>query len=406
MPKKSGSRIRKINTIWKFLPAALSVLIVLSALLFATILAKNNQDIREQAAVNTSNVNVTLRSGSPDDSHLRIDVFINTQGYKLAGADIQGSLTNTSPQNVKIEAGNTLAVSSVQDKVLQDGSLTKFRGVKFASLDPNAQTSTHGQDILLFSLIVTQPTDKKVSISFNQTGSMISLVGNPANVSTIYPGTQTLALLTQSDLDNNRKSCNQNCATDPECKSDLRCYKGMCRKSSNLEDQYCGTPPDQGIHRSCNEYCADNRECDSKYVCYFNRCRNPKNQTSTSCAVPVATTRVTTSSSGSGKGGTTTTSTPKATPTPVASPTNIAVVSIDGRDLTTPTPSPIIFTSPSVSPTLIVETIKPTPSPSPTPAPNQVSSGSVKNMLGIAFILVGIAGLVGGGIWLFKKYST
>jgi hypothetical protein len=385
MPKKYPVTRKKKSSFLSTLSGVIAFGVVLAGLLFATLLAKENQDLRQQASGEQNPVKLSFRSSAVDDTHMKLDVLINTWTYQLAAADIQGSLSGTT-EGVTLENGSSLALDSVKDQIAQSNSVTSFRIVRFALVNPGAQTSSNNNDVPLFSFIITKPQNNQVTVSINAAASSVAVLGM-SNIAVQFPTAQSYTLQTQADLDNNRKSCGQNCATDPECKSNLVCYKGMCRSKSNLEDQFCGTPPDQGIHRSCNEYCADNKECASDLVCYFNQCRNPKNLKNSSCTNP-ATPRP------SSKPTTTAVS-----PSPLASvlPSGSKVTAIDGIPVRSPSPTPEF--SPFGSPFL--PSARPTPSPSVIPSINPSPSSTVQsqqNNSNMGKLLVIIGAIVGIGV--------
>lgn len=384
---------KKSTSSLPLLVAAVFFLILMAGLLFAIFTAKQNQDIRQKAAGEVNPVQLSFRSSRADDTHLQIDVYINTQGYQLAGADIRGTLANANTSDVVLLNSNALALDDVMDSITQNGSAVNFRAVRFASLDPNVITSTHGQDQPLFSYIIANPQNSQITASVDQTNSQISVL-NISNVAVQYPASQTFVLLTAAQQDQSKKTCNQNCATDTECQSSYQCYKGACRRQPNLEDAACGVTPDQGIHRICNQYCADTTECATGFTCYYNQCRNPRNITNNSCANPATPRPVVRntggSSAGSGSSGTT-----AAIPTPVAIPSNAVITSVDGQPVASPSPSPTDTPLPNATFPLETPTatafVTPSPTliPQPTPIATTSNAGS-GDLIGKFLIVIGI----------------
>ncbi len=363
MPKKYVPK--KKTSLFRFLPAIILGTVVLVGLLLSLTFLKFAQDTRQQAAENTNKIALSLKSSTVDNDKLKIEVIMNSNGYKIAAVDFQGTLVETKPSDVSIEERNTLALNFIHKKISGDNTNTAFRVVQFASLDPNARTSTNGENITLFSFIITKPKDNQITVSFDTVLSSIALQ-NGTNVMVEYPARQTLGM------------------------------------SGNGE-------PDRGIHRTCNEYCADNRECDANLVCYFNRCRHPLNRNSTSCAAPV----IRTTTTGSGKGGPTTSiakttpsPTPKALATPKASPGYLADVATPATSSTsipvTPFPSPVVIhVSPFPSP--VVTTPSPSPKVSPKPTPQPVVQKSGPNWGLAIFSVIGLLAVAGGLFYVFRK---
>jgi hypothetical protein len=370
-------------------------LLLIAGLLIGFFSLSKNADLRRRADTSSNGAQVSFQSSTINDQDLQIDVMINTQGNALAAFDIEGDLTTATPDTVKIVDGTFLSVDTVDKKLTQTNQGTRFRIVKFASLSASAQTSTHDQTVALFSFVVSKPQNNQVYINIDGGASSVSLV-NLGSGNTQLPGSQTLTVQTQADINNSKKTCNQNCATDTECQSGMQCYKGACRAPANLEDSACTSlTSNQGLNRSCNDYCADSTECSSSYTCYFNRCRNPLNTGSDSCANPTSPTPAPV------KRTATTTTTKKITPTPTPNTVvvlpNGAVLTIDGQQVNpdgsmanpTPTPSEDLFPSPSILPNVSSPT--PTPTPTPTPAAVVQSPQKKGNLFSTIFIVVGVA---------------
>jgi len=409
MPKKPAfskytSATKKSRSWRSYLSGLLVLFLLLVGLLWFVMVLKTNQDVRQQATVTSAPIVFSVRANNLDNTHIKVDVLINTLGYKLAAIDLNGSLNEVNAQNVQVTTGSDLALTVVRNSLTQNNQTTNFRMVEFASLDPTAQTSTHGEDKLLFSFVVSNLLNRQITIHFDAAASSFALIGAD-QLSAQYPGDQTFVLQTQANNNEqgSKKSCNQNCATDTECQSGMQCYKGLCRSQPNLEDTYCNSPPDQGIHRSCNQYCADSNECLSTLVCYYNSCRNPKNVSSTSCSVPVLKKTVAqTSTTAKSKGSVVAIPTPAPTLSNLNLPPGAKIIGIDGKPITAAVASPTA--SPSFSPFVI-----PTPSPSPhiaSPVPAadvQQSGGS--NLPAILLVITGGAIAIGVLFFVYKKLN-
>jgi hypothetical protein len=364
MPKKYTPKRKP--SFFRFLPSLIVGGVVIVGLILSLLYIKFTQDTRQQAAENTNKATLSLSATRADNDHLKIDVNINTYGYKVAAVDLQGTLVETKPSDVSIEERSTLALNFVQKKVTGDNSNVAFRVVQFASLDPNARTSTNGENITLFSFVVNQPKDGKITVSFDTVGSSIAF-RDATNVTVEYPTRQTVGI--------------------------------------------ADAQKDQGIHRSCNEYCADNRECDANFVCYFNRCRNPLNKDNMKCAAPVK--KVTTAT---GVGGPIT-SVVKVSPSPTIKPTvspspktNPGVIVEVATEVSpepnsesipvTPFPSPLLQSSPIVLSSSPMPKVTPKPSATPTVVAPQKTGPN----WGLAiFSVVGIIAVVGGLIYFAKR---
>lgn len=387
--KYAHSRKKKSIFAHLFWPV-LVLLVIVTGFFFISSYLTQNQDLRRQAVGENAQVQLSFSSSTVDDDHLKIDVLINTQAAQLAALDLQGTLSVANPGDIKIEISNRLAVDVVLDKLTAAGANTVFRVVRFASLNPSAETSTHGQFVPLFSFIITKPQNKQVTISLDSISSGVSLIGSNVT-SAQYPAAQTFTLVTQSEQQGSKKTCNQNCATDTECQSQYFCYKGQCRLPDYREDSSCRGPGDQGIHRSCNEYCADNQECGSSFTCYYNRCRNPKNVTDTGCSTPPKKTTTTYGNTGSSQTSTRTTKGGNSTHSNADKiPVGAVITEIDGKPISsfTETPSPTPSLLPSPSPILF----SPQPSPSPVAPSNAVAQTQTQSSNTWSSILLIVTG--------------
>lgn len=362
---------------------------------FSLISVKQSQDIRQQAAVGDV-VKVSFRADrttlNPGQS-AHLDVMVNTQGKQISAFDIHGAVTNIAVDKLAIsdaQDGLDLVHSSVGSDSQITWQLTHF-------INPggsNYFVST--QDMKIATLTITPDQTGSITVSFNASESDVAGPTDP-----IVGFSSAVTLTVQAAIGgtgDDKKSCDQNCATDTECKSEFICYKGRCRNPDDRENAACGQP-DMGLNRQCNEYCADTRECATGFTCYYNRCRNPRNIEETACKDPVKV-RVSTISAGlsrgnaskgaSGKGGTT-------------APPKVSIVDISTKQATpaasqSPSPSPSPTQQPSPVPT---PTPRVSPSPSPTIQPEQPKRGL--NVVSILLIVAVIFGAIGAAIWFIRQ---
>src|SRR5258708_78292 len=193
MPQKYFAQKNKKRSFWFFLRSFFVLVFLLGGLLLFAFYLKTNQDNRQQASENTNKIVISLQASSPDNNHLKIDVMANTQGYRFAAIDVQGTVAETTSDNVKIENVDSLSLNLVKSNLSQDNQTTHFRVVKLAQPDPNAQTSSHGENTKLFSVIVTNPKNKKATISIDSSASDFSFIGSqPSELQ--FPAAQTFLL--------------------------------------------------------------------------------------------------------------------------------------------------------------------------------------------------------------------
>ncbi|MEN8252863.1 MAG: hypothetical protein ABFQ62_00585 [Patescibacteria group bacterium] len=380
---------------------ALSVLflITLGLLYLQLRQLQNRQDITSKASSQLAQIKWGDVSNQSENQDFNIPILINSQQYSFSAIQIKGKLYNIAADKVTIIPHNPSGLNSVISKLEPENGATAFTLIYFSDIAGSSLFSTVNQDVKLADLSISDLSAGNYSVHLDVASSMIT--------SFLYPNLSleasadrsfTVSHLQVGGSDNNKKNCNQNCATDTECKSEFICYKGRCRSDEDKEDVNCVLTSDDGINRDCDEYCADSSECNSELNCYYNRCRNPLNLLSEACASP--TPRPTLSpTTYDGKGGTSAdSSTPK--------PTSIAATKliIDGQEYgknasaatalkTSPSPSPRASVTPRPSPSL-------RPSPSPTIRPALKPESQVfeeeksSNWLGI-FILVAIVGVIG-----------
>jgi hypothetical protein len=370
----------------QFFLGGLGIMLMIVGGFLALNAANSSQDIRQQAAGNTPQVIFSLQSSQVSSNKMRVDVMVNTQANDLAAVDLRGALSGAPKDRVFLDQANSLFMDTVKEEVTGNSTQLNFRVVKFASIDKQKPANTHGQTQPLFTFYITQPENDRVSITLSGPTSSVSIIGS-SNVDISYPGTQTFTLNPNQD----KKTCNQNCATDTECQSDLFCYKGQCRARSNSEDTYCGHPPDLGLQRTCDQYCADGKECGTGLSCYYNKCRNPKNLANTKCANP--------------------TPRPVATAKPIVKVVTPVPTPTTGFVVTLVSPTPIYEEStPYPTSNIVIPTVTPEPtisaSPSATPAETESRDFQSTSQLGTLLLMVGVLSLIGGIAYLFLKKSS
>ncbi len=357
---------RKYTSRWQMLTVLAIVALLCTVLGISLLSVRTNQDIRQKASSGNPDAVLTFNSHLIDNSHLQVDLNINTQGSSLAAIDLTGNLSGINKNSVSMNIGNNLPVNTVAQTLQQNGADTTFHLVQLAIPDPNNPASTHGQDKTLVSFVISFSGSFQTTASLDLSKSQVSLLGisNP-----------------QIQFPNNNQV--------------------------NLQSTVNTTAQDNGIHRSCNQYCADTRECGSGFTCYFNQCRNPQNVTDASCQNAPAPSpvprprvrRVTKTASRS------------------AQPITANIVSIDNQSVdafaspspiatqSAPTPTPALFTFALPTPLP-----SPTPTPSPTTAPlpavtvTQSSGFAVPGSL-ITVIVIGIVVLIviGGAVLFFLR---
>jgi len=328
-----------------------------------------------------------------------IPIVFNSQQYAISGLQISGTIPSVTSDKVNISTYTLAGLVPAISKISQENGSTKFTLVYFSEISRSSLFSTQGADQKVADIAISGLAAGSYSIQINQSVSGVTSYQYPG-LSLSMPSTRSFTFTTPSSNDSNnsidvKKDCDQNCATDTECKSEFICYKGRCRTNKDKEDPKCGAIPDQGIHRSCNQYCADNRECKSELTCYYNKCRHPLNLQSENCTLPATKPKTQSPPKGETK--------KIVTPSPKASPIVTAQIVIDADKPASkaatsspkPTPSPSLRPSPTPSPSL-----KPSPSPSPSP----IAEAKIEEKSGINWlkILAGVMllGLVGAGVYV------
>lgn len=383
-----------------FSPLVLALLVVASCLsvLLGLVFINRSQDLRQQAVDTSTPVLLSFKSRS-QDSRLLIDVVLNSRNYAIAGVELKGTLTGVNREQVTVNTSNPLHLDAISSalSVGATATSTDFAVTLFAPLDPTLPSNTHDTEVVITSFEIANPPTGDVGISFS-TGTKVPTI-EPATITVQLASAQTFSYIaiggaspsptaaSSPSSDANKKTCNQNCATDTECQSIYQCYKGECRLKGDLEDSQCQGPADQGLNRGCNQYCADSRECQNQFTCYFNQCRNPRNLTNTSCENPrVTTTTSTPRSTATPRTSTRPSPSPSArlvaarlvSPSPTASPRATASASASASPRVSASPSPFTSQRPTVR------------TPEPSPATTRTSSSNRSRMIiGILAILIG-----------------
>lgn len=401
--RKSPSRAKK-KLVSFFNIAAL--IIVGLALLVSSYFIKQSFDNRQQASSQPT-ATVTWQSRDVTTSSMKMALMLNTKGYTLAGVQVVGKITGVKKEDVSYLTVDGFPAEIVFERVSDVSDGVKFSFTKFAYLDAQKPLTTRGGEQAMAILQIKKRSNQNITFSIDQTSSSLpNITDSKSYVS--WPNTQSVNFASStsnnSNQDRDKKSCNQNCATDTECQSIYRCYKGQCRlpKEPEREDATCRQTADNGLKRSCNQYCADKNECAAGFDCYYNRCRNPKNLTSENCTepkkaqpvvTPTATTKPTTPPKGSVTSKVIITN---ISPTPSASATPLPSAYASSQ----PSPSIRAYASPTPTPRA---TTKPTPSPSVVTNAKNTNSGP--GFLQVIVIVVALIVLGGVGFALWRSFA-
>lgn len=392
---RSTYRRKKTPTV-SFLVMAITAMILSFTLLAGVRYLNNSQELRQQASQGQT-VKLSVHGETTQPGELRIDFLLNSQGYNIAGTQVAALLTGASPNEVSVDLNNSVNLQGIGSRLTPRNGGSYIEFTQFASLASSKPTNTNGQEKKVASVFIHRNQGGTFTLSFDRSGTTIPIVGNSLiGLDLIGSQTFTLAAVPTSTVvrvennnsTDNRKTCNQNCATDPECRSEYVCYKGQCRLPENKEDASCHGVGDQGIHRGCNEYCADKNECGFGYSCYFNHCRNPRNLGNTTCVNP-------------------------ASPRPQ---TQVVIIPAE-----TPSVEPTVSPSPSVSPSaspspspsgnVYNETlfrVSPSPTlrkPSPTPLVQASSQSSITGRLARAglILLFALVIVIPAGVYFYRR---
>jgi len=389
-----------------------------------------NQDVRQQASGSDS-VEFELRYGNtrvnPGQS-VPVDVFINTKDIQVSGFTVVGFIKGLNKEQVSLVVPTVTGLTKVYEGFESKNNRLEYAITFLSPAGTEKVFSTQGQFVKIGTLILSPASETTVEMSFLMTTPIstsqthvIEYTKGLAKVAS--PSIHAVTISYASETPNeDKKTCNQTCATDTECQSNLVCYKGFCRDRDDREDQKCGSVPDLGIHRSCDEYCADSRECDAKYTCYFNRCRLPENVESPNCQPAPTPSPIPQPFVPTGVGG----SQPTSTPRPTASPTPAAVSARVTISSASPTPSaspfPVFTPRPATSSsatTVVVggvqsgtadatkssqtREIVPIPAELAEETANQSRQGSLGRTILIILSTLGIIGLIGFGIYYWRS---
>lgn len=246
---------RKSKSINRFKAVGVIALVVLVIGLVLSVLAVfQNQETRRRAAEGQAQVQLTVSSMVVDSQHLRVTVSINTQGNSLAGLDLRGTLSGATVTNTAIENGTVLGLTPVLDNLVPQAGDVAFRLVRFAPLDASSETSTHGNNVELFSFVLKQPQNNQVAVSFDSVNSLAAVVGYSQTLVS-YPEPTTFSLTTAATTTTTATqspagatpvpahTCNAACNKDADCNTGLFCYSNLCRKPYSPTDPSC---PDRG----------------------------------------------------------------------------------------------------------------------------------------------------------------
>lgn len=199
MPNYSSySARKKRQNIMSRLFGGLIILVLFSFLGTALYLVGQSSETRRRATESDAVVPVTLQATQVGSNQVRVFVMINTWGYSLAGFDVRGEILGASPSQVAVENSTQLSMDTVASTLTSVTNGTGFRLVKFAPLSPTAVTSTGGQTRVLFSFLVTNPSNNRVTVALDSNQSLFSFqVVGDVDVSYVSAQTFTLQQTTQ-----------------------------------------------------------------------------------------------------------------------------------------------------------------------------------------------------------------
>lgn len=369
MPSKKTSRSLKKVTPAQIIIAALVTLVLSLGLLLGLQYVGKQQNIIDQASTGQT-IQMVMNGQTVNSNEYRVDFYLNTKGFDVAGTQVTGKITGVNPNELSIDLNNNLNLQPVGSKLTQASDGTTFTFSQFAALDKNKPVNTKGQELRFASMTVRKGQGTTFTVSIDQSKTAVPVINNNSIM---------LASMLSRSFTVGSNTVPSSAAPTPT-------------PSNNN--------PDNGIHRSCNEYCADKNECASGYSCYFNRCRNPRNLNSESCSNP---------------------------PTPIPSPRPTPVVPAATPRPTSPVPSPIAtpvttpspVPSPSVSPSPTASASgniydenqfktspSPTirrPSPSPTTTETGRNRGNSRLLTAGLIILVALIIVIPAGIYLYRR---
>lgn len=284
---------------------------------------ETNQDIRNQASVDSGPVKVTSKTSTGKKTFqvgdsVDIDLLVTTNGEETAGiqtvfnivTDVIGSDITVEPHT---QAGLISEVNELEE--VDDGFLiTNFSR-------PSLGTSFNTSNKVAFLRVSFTP-EKPGPIIFNfdsEKSKSPKYGSNPPeellkhikvmefevagdntdeeeenttdNVEeTSSPEPSTDPTPTPQPVGGSNTTCNIECVSNNDCGTNQRCYdtgsQKRCRLVTNVSSESCQSLPDQGLSRSCNQYCADSNECAEGLSCWYNQCRHEDNIANISCSPP------------------------------------------------------------------------------------------------------------------------
>lgn len=359
------------NTLQKMSPitvitVALVALVVTMGLLLGLQYVGQRQNLINQAAQG-QNIQLIMNGQTVNSNEYRVDFYLNTKGFDVAGTQITGKVSGVNPNEMSLDLNNNLNLQPIGSKLSQLSDGTQFTFSQFASLDKSKPVNTRGQELRFASATIKKGQGTTFTITIDQSKTAIPVIGNSSI---------TLASTLSRTFTVGANNVLASAAPTPTPSS--------------------GNNPDNGLHRSCNEYCADKNECAAGYSCFNNKCRNPRNLNSESCSNPP-------------------------TPQPTPKPTPIVVVPAatprPASPVPTPVPSPVPSPSVVPSPTATASgsiydenqfRTSPSPairkpSPSPTVAQTSRSTGNNRLLTAGLIILVALLIVVPAGIYFYRR---
>jgi hypothetical protein len=409
---------------------AVATAVIIAGLSVAAV--RERQDIRQQAQ-SADVVQFTLIPASTQikpGQAVVVDLEINTRAKFVSGFTVQGSVQGIASNRISISPTQVTNLISNVDWIRDTNNGVAFSITYLSNPETASIFTTQGRQTKIASLILnpTESGNVTVSIQSSPSTTVFEYSKGFTNTAIGYVQSFTVGITdilptpSPDSRPDRKKSCDENCATDTECSSEFVCYKGRCRAPSDREDPRCAVPEVAGLNRSCNEYCADSRECNSKFTCYYNRCRLAENIDSTSCEAParpaVTQTTTTTARRATARPTTTQQATPAATTTPRTITTTVTVTPTATVSVQLATPSSQIATSAAISrspfpsPQTIRDANPVVASPEIVPLPDnltpdalaaQQSSNNTTRIILIILSSVGIIGLIGFGIYYWRK---
>lgn len=405
---------------------------------------REQQDIRQQAQ-SIDTVQFLLIPASTQikpGQDVVVDIEINTQSKSVSGFTVQGSIQGVASNRVAISPTQIPNLISHVDWISDTANGATFSITYLSNPQTSSIFTTQGKNAKIASLIMSPTKSSEVTVTIESSPKTAVFEHKKGLVRTAIGYVQSFTVgvtetsPTPAAKVDTKKSCDENCATDTECRSEFVCYKGRCRVPSDREDPRCTVPEDPGLNRSCNEYCADSRECNSKYTCYYNRCRLAENIDSTSCTLPArpAVSQATTQAGVGGSGQTNQVkqntvqptpslqskpaSTPKVSPSPKAISATITVVptasvsiQLATRSAQAATSTGTLSTQPTVQ-ELTDDAAPIPPSPQIVPLPDDLTpealaaeqnNSNFGRTILIALSSIGIIGLIGFGVYYWRN---